>query len=82
MNKTYSFLAGVCTGTGLAILLAPKQGPELQSLIAGKTREGAGRVKAQATEFLDSAADLLKRQREGIEQAVNAGRRAYHASVG
>jgi len=87
-NYTLLFMAGLGCGVGITLLLAPKSGDETRSLIASKAGEGTDHLKNQAAGFRDSATELLKkgrqhvaRHKEGLEHAVEAGKKAYHESV-
>ena len=87
-NCTLGFMIGLGCGVGIALLFAPKSGDETRSLIAIKGREGTDHLKNQAAGFRDSATELLKkgrqdvaRHKEGLEHAVEAGKKAYRESV-
>ena len=85
---TLGFMIGLGCGVGIALLLTPKSGDETRSLIANKAREGADHLKHQVAGLRDSATDLLEkgrkeveRHKEGLQHAVEAGKKAYHESV-
>jgi gas vesicle protein len=87
-DSTLGFIVGLGCGVGIALLLAPKSGDETRSVIANRAREGTDRLKHQVAGLRDSATELLEkgrneveRHKEGLQHAVDAGKRAYHESV-
>lgn len=87
-ENTFSLLMGLGCGVGIALLFTPTSGRGTRSVIAKKTREKADSLKNQATQLSDSVANLVdhgrkevKRQTEGLKQAVEAGKQAYRSSM-
>jgi len=83
------FSVGFGLGLGLAILLAPAAGEDTQKLLARKVRKGKEYVQGQASDLRDQAAEIIEqgkqevtRQRQGFEQAFDAGRKAYEKAIG
>jgi gas vesicle protein len=87
-----SFLVGVAVGVGLGILFAPKTGEETRELIRQKADEGTGYLKrqtadlretanARANDLVDKGRDVLNRQRDNLNDAIEAGRQAYREKV-
>lgn len=90
MNRESVFAAfvGLGLGAGLALLFAPESGRHLRGRIAHRARGQARRLKHQAEELQESAANLVEqgkehalKQRDGIVNAVEAGKRAYLKTV-
>ncbi|MEI9811825.1 MAG: YtxH domain-containing protein [Acidobacteriota bacterium] len=78
------FFLGLGLGVAAGILFAPLSGEETRRLIKDKAEEGVGFVKKRATEFQDSATDVLERGKQEVRRrkdtltaAVDAGRQAY-----
>jgi hypothetical protein len=68
--------------------LAPKSGDETRSQIGNKAREGTDRLKLQAAGLRDSATEFVEkvrhdvaRHKEGLQHAVEAGKRAFQESA-
>ena len=87
-NGLSSFLLGLGVGIGLGILFAPKSGQETRELIKNKAGEGTDFLKKQgvdlkqtATEWVDKGKEAINRQKEHIDDAVDAGRQAYRDAV-
>jgi gas vesicle protein len=88
-NGISAFLLGLGVGVGIGMLFAPKSGEETRELIRNKAGEGSDFLKQRSTEFKQSAAewvdrgkDALGRQKENLNDAMDAGRRAYRDAVG
>lgn len=73
-----AFILGAIAGAAAALLFAPATGEETRRLLADRAREGRDKAADAATrgrEFVD-------RQREGISQAIDRGKEAYHRARG
>jgi len=87
-NGLSSFLLGLGVGVGIGMLLAPKSGQETREFLRSKAGEGADYVKNRSTdlkqtasEWLDKGKDAIGRQKEHLNDAMEAGRQAYRETV-
>lgn len=87
-NLSYFFL-GLGLGVAVGLLFAPKSGPETRDLLMSKADEGREYLKRRGEELKDSAGDLLDKgrsvidkQKDQLNQAVEAGKQAYRDVVG
>lgn len=87
-NKLSYFFLGLGLGVAAGILFAPKSGPETRDLIKSKAGEGTDYLKKQteslkgsATDLVDRGRSLLNRQKDNLNQAVEAGKQAYRDAV-
>jgi gas vesicle protein len=87
-NGFSSFLLGLGVGVGIGMLFAPKSGAETREIIKNKAGEGAdylknrtGDIRQTAAEWVDKGKEALGRQRENLNDAMEAGRQAYHDTV-
>ena len=87
-NGLSSFLLGLGVGVGIGMLFAPKSGAETREAIKNKASEGAdfvkqrtGDVRQTAAEWVDKGKEALNRQRENLNDAMDAGRQAYQDTV-
>ena len=85
-NGLSSFLLGL--GAGLGMLFAPKSGQETREIIKNKAGEGTDYLKQRSTELKDTATgwvdkgrDAVTRQKETLNDAVEAGKQAYRDAV-
>src|SRR5579862_7819459 len=87
-----SFLVGVAVGVGLGLLFAPKSGEETRDIIRKKADEGTEYLKkqtadlrdtasARASDLVDKGLDAIHRQRDNLNDAIEAGRQAYREKV-
>jgi gas vesicle protein len=83
-----SFLLGLGVGIGIGMLFAPKSGADTRQLIKDKAGEGSDFLKQRGADLRDTAGDLLAkgkeavgRQREVVNDAMEAGRQAYRETV-
>ena len=87
-NKLSYFFLGLGLGVAVGVLFAPKSGEETRDFIRSKANEGADYVKRRGNELRDAAGDALdrskdtlRRQRENLTAAVEAGKQAYRDSL-
>ena len=87
-NGLSAFLLGLGVGVGIGMLFAPKSGQETREFIKNKAGEGSdylkqrtGDVKQSAAEWVDRGKDALGRQKENLQDAVEAGRQAYREAM-
>jgi gas vesicle protein len=72
-----AFIAGSIAGAAVALLFAPAAGDETRHFLNEKAREGRERAAAAAASATHQGSEFLRRQREGVQNAVDRGRRAY-----
>lgn len=87
-DNIFSALIGLGVGAGLALLFAPESGRHLRGRISYRARGEARRLKHQAEELQANAINLVEqgrehalKQRDGIVNAVEAGKQAYLQTV-
>jgi gas vesicle protein len=87
-NKLSYFFLGLGLGVAVGVLFAPKSGEETREFLRSKAEEGTDYVKRRADDLRDSATDAIDRSKEGIRRhkenlsaAVDAGRQAYREAV-
>jgi len=87
-SKLSFFFLGLGLGVAVGVLFAPKAGTETRELIRSKAGEGVDYVKRRGEEFRDSATETLDRSKETIRRhkdnlsaAVEAGKQAYRESL-
>jgi len=88
-NKLSFFFLGLGLGVAAGILFAPKAGSETRELIKNKTNESADYLRRQSGQIRDAAGDLvdrgrtvLNRQKDTLNDAMEAGKQAYRETVG
>jgi gas vesicle protein len=72
----------------VGVLFAPKPGVETREFLRGKAEEGTDYVKRRADDLRESAADAvdrgkdtIRRHKENLSAAVDAGKQAYREAV-
>ena len=87
-SKLSYFFLGLGVGVAVGVLFAPKSGEETREFIRGKANEGADYVKRRGSEFKDTATDAidrskdtLRRHKDNLNAAVEAGKQAYRDAV-
>ena len=87
-NGLSSFLLGLGVGVAIGMLFAPKSGEETRELIKNKAGEGGEYLKQRGSELKDTASgwvdkgrDAVGRQKENINEAMEAGKQAYRDAV-
>jgi len=83
-----NFLLGLGVGIGLGILFAPKSGEETRGFLKAKADEGSDYLKKTSSEWKSTADDLVEkgksvinRQKDNLNDAVQAGKQAYREKV-
>src|SRR5271163_878853 len=87
-NKLSFFFLGLGLGVAVGVLFAPKSGVETREFIRDKAGEGVDYVKRRgetmretATETIDRSKETLRRHKENLAAAVDAGKQAYRDAV-
>src|SRR5438477_6616175 len=87
-NGLSSFLLGLGVGVAIGMLFAPKSGEETRELIKNKAGEGGEYLKQRSSELKDTASgwvdkgrEAVGRQKETINDAMEAGKQAYRDAV-
>lgn len=87
-SKFSYFAFGLGLGLAIGVLFAPKTGEETRDYLRGKADEGreflrrrSGELREQAGELMDRGRDVVGRQRENLNAAVEAGKQAYRDAV-
>lgn len=88
-SKGFWFIAGLGIGAAIGILYAPRSGDETRDLLsrkAGESRETVARKTAefrqQAGHYVDRSKDVVARQIDQFQAAVDAGKQAFRESSG
>ena len=83
-----NFLLGLGIGVGVGMLFAPKSGEETRDLLMSKADEGKEFLRKQTAGLKDNAGDLLNkgrdvisRQKDTLNDAIEAGKQAYREKV-
>jgi gas vesicle protein len=87
-NGLSAFLLGLGVGVGIGMLFAPKSGSETREYIKSKAGEGTDYIKQRGSELKDTASgwvdrgkETLGRQKETLNDAMEAGKQAYRDAV-
>src|SRR5580698_7215990 len=87
-----NFFLGLGVGVGLGLLFAPKTGEETREILRSKADEGKDFLKKQAADLRENASgiavdmvdkgrDASNRQKDSLNDAIQAGRQAYREKV-
>ncbi len=78
-----AFLLGSAVGAGLALLVAPKSGPETRELLKEQANVAkdealkvADEVKEKASELLEKSKEVVEAKKSVLESALEAGKEA------
>jgi len=87
-NGLSSFLLGLGVGVAIGMLFAPKSGEETRQLIKEKAGEGGeylkqrgSEIKETASGWVDKGREAMNRQKENLNEAMEAGKQAYRDAV-
>src|SRR5579863_1967845 len=94
MNKDglANFFLGLGVGVGIGLLFAPKTGEETRDILRSKADEGKEFLKKQAADLRENASgiasdivekgrDAINRQKDTLNDAIQAGKQAYREKV-
>jgi gas vesicle protein len=83
-----NFLLGLGLGVGVGLLFAPKSGEETRDILLSKADEGKEYLKKQASglretagDMVDKGRDVINRQKDTLNDAIEAGKQAYREKV-
>lgn len=83
-----NFFLGLGVGVGVGLLFAPKAGEETRDILMNKADEGKEYLKKQASGLRESANDIVdkgrevvNRQKDMLNDAIEAGKQAYREKV-
>ena len=71
-----NLLLGVLIGAGIALLFAPRSGPETRAEIRRKAREASDRVKGVAEDVTGQVVDTFEGARARVEEQLESARDA------
>ena len=87
-SKLSYFFLGLGLGVAAGVLFAPKSGSETRDFLLSKANESADLAKRRAEEARDAATDAItrgkstvRRHKDNLAAAVEAGKQAYRDSV-
>ena len=87
-NRVSYFFLGLGLGVAVGVLFAPKSGAETRDYMRSRADEGTDYVKRRADDLRETAAeavdrskDTLRRHKENLSAAVDAGKQAYREAV-
>jgi gas vesicle protein len=87
-NKLSYFCLGLGLGVAVGVLFAPKSGAETREYLRNRAEDGSDYVKRRANDLRDSAAEAIdrsketiRRQKDNLSAAVDAGKQAYREAV-
>jgi len=87
-NGLSSFLLGLGVGVAMGMLFAPKSGQETRELIKNKAGESGDYLKQRSADlketasgWVDKGKDALNRQKDTVNEAMEAGKQAYRDAV-
>jgi len=87
-----NFFLGLGVGVGIGLLFAPKSGEETRDILMSKADEGKEYLKKQAadisknasgvaSDMVDKGRDVINRQKDTLNDAIQAGKQAYREKV-
>lgn len=83
--KFTSFIAGLGLGAAVAMLFSPKSGDETREFLMKRAEDGRRYAQERGREFSATAHDVvdrgreaMNRQKDAIEAAAHAAKRAYN----
>ncbi|HTZ72291.1 MAG TPA: YtxH domain-containing protein [Candidatus Aquilonibacter sp.] len=74
--RVTSFVIGMGAGAAIAMLFAPRSGPETRQMISDKAKEARRIAEERARDFRDMATDKASQLRDRANDVVDRGREA------
>ena len=74
-----TLLVGVLIGAGIALLFAPKSGPETRQAIRRRARNASDAVKGVASDMTDQVASTLETATAKVEEQIDSARSAIES---
>jgi gas vesicle protein len=74
-----NLLLGVLIGAGVALLFAPRSGPETRKEISRRARQATDKVKGVAEEVTNQVVDTYEGARAKVEEQIEAARSAIES---
>jgi gas vesicle protein len=74
-----SLLLGVMIGAGVALLFAPRSGPETRREISRRARQATDKVKGVAEDMTSQVVDTYEGARARVEEQIEAARSAIQS---
>lgn len=88
-SKGLWFVAGLGLGAAFGLLYAPRAGEETRELLSRKAGQGrdvvtrkSAALRQQASDYMDRGREVVSRQVDQFQAAVDAGRQAFRESTG
>jgi len=76
-GSVITFILGVTVGAAAALLLAPKAGKELRQDLAEGMNDGMDQLRSAGKELKQRAGKFASQAQENVEDALEAGQKAY-----
>ena len=87
-SKFSYFFLGLGLGVAVGVLFAPKSGEETREYIRSKAGDGADYVRRRGSDLrgaaedaIDRGKETIRRQKDNLSAAVEAGKQAYRDSM-
>ena len=74
-----TLLVGVLIGAGIALLFAPKSGPETRRAIRRRAKNATDTVKGVATDMTDQVVDTFESAKAKVEEQIETARSAIES---
>jgi gas vesicle protein len=76
-GSVITFILGVTVGAAAALLLAPKAGKELRQDLAEGMNDGMDQLRSAGKDLKQRAGKFAGQAQENVEDALEAGQKAY-----
>jgi gas vesicle protein len=76
-NSVLTFVIGLGVGAIAALLFAPKAGKDLRSDLADSLNDGMDQLRSKGGELRERAAKYADVAQDNVQEAIEAGQKAY-----